>query len=182
MGVSSGLDKILLMYLRSWSSDVACFHSYSLGRHSVVVLLICSLCTINVGVLYLYLICFVSFWPWSICTGIACTFIFTSFSSRIRDSIPCFPYTTLAYLISKSCHRLDRFTTIFFLSIKALHTSCTQIGMHNPYAKNPPIHIPNHYWKTPHVDLKFQLTDLAHLENIPCGQTLLMLYFWLTSL
>ena len=48
--VSYELDKILLIYLRSLSSDASCFHYSSVGRGSVVFSLICPACTIYMGV------------------------------------------------------------------------------------------------------------------------------------
>ena len=90
------------MYLISWSYDVAYLQSYSVGRDSVVVSLICPTCTITVGVSLLYFSCCVSVYHWCICTGIASDFIYSYFDAIMRDAMPCFPVTTPARLISNS--------------------------------------------------------------------------------
>ena len=49
-------------------------------------------------------------------------FIFTSFSSTTRDTMPCLPGTTIAYIIDTSYRRLDSCSTIFWFIPKALNT------------------------------------------------------------
>ena len=129
------------MYPRSGSSVVACLHSYSVGRGSVVVLLIWSLCIITVDVSILSFRCCVSIFPWCIYTGITSTFISASFSASMRDDMSCFPGTTLACLIATSFRRPDICSTLIRLNPKALHIFCILIGLHHPSEKYfPPIH------------------------------------------
>ena len=131
------------MYPISRSYDVAFRHPSSLGRVSVVVLLICPACNINVVASLLSFICCVSVCLWCICTGIASAFISSSFSDRIKAAMLCFPVTTISCLISTSCCRLDSCSTLICLNPKALHTSCIRIGLQQPSEKYfPPIHIP----------------------------------------
>ena len=74
-----------------------------MGRDSVVVLLICLVCTITMGVSLLSFRFYVSVCSWYICTGIASTFIYASFSASMRAAMPCFLGTNLARLIATSC-------------------------------------------------------------------------------
>ena len=63
--------------------------------------------------------------------------------------MPCFPGTTIARLIDISCRRIDSCSTLIYLSINSLYTSCILIGLQNPYENCfPPIHIPKTLLKT----------------------------------
>ena len=127
----------------SWSSDISYLQSSSVGRCSVVVLLICPACTVAMFISHLSFICFVAVCFWCIYTGIAYTFISASFSDIMRADISCFPGTILARLIATSFLRLDKYYTIFFLSPRALHILCILIGMQHPSEKCfLPTHIP----------------------------------------
>ena len=56
----------------------------------------------------------------------------------------CFPGTTLARLVATYCRSINSCSTLFYLSTKALHTSCIMIGLHQPSETFfTPIHIPN---------------------------------------
>ena len=119
---------------------------------------------------------FFSVWPWCICTGIASEFISASFSDSMGSYMPCFPGINLSRLIDTSWRILDICSTLLWLSLKSLHAYCILIGLHHPSEKFfPPINIPNHSWKTPHVDLILQLTALSYPEIILSGQKLLIL-------
>ena len=175
MGVSSGLDKIILIYLRSWSYAVACLHSLSVGRVSVVVLFICTAFTIKVSASLLFFSCCIYVCPCCICTCTYSDFFFASFSAFMRTVMTCFPGTTLDRLIAASWIRIDRFFNIYGLIPRALHTSCFLIGMQHPSEKNHLSISWKHCWKYPLVVLRPQLTDLACPESMPDGQILFML-------
>ena len=148
-----GPDKIFLMYPRTWSSDVAWLQYCYVGIHSVVVSFICPMCTINVGVSYLYFCCCVDVCPWYTCTGIASAFIYDSFCASMRAEMPCFPGTTIAHIISTSFHRLENCSTLWCLSPKTLHNFCILIGLQNLTEKCfPPIHIPKALLKNSSCD------------------------------
>ena len=53
----------------------------------------------------------------------------------MMDAIPCFPGTNLACLITTLFCILDIRSTLFFLSLNSLHTSCILIGLKHPYEK-----------------------------------------------
>ena len=143
-----------------------------------MVLLICTVCTITVGVSLLYSGCCDYVCPWFICTGVSSAFIYASFCSSMRSTMPCFPGTTLSSLIATSYFRLDSCFDLCYLSPKALHNSCILIGIHQPYETCfPPIHILNALLKNPNVVLILPLVSLAHPVNILGVQTLLMLWF-----
>ena len=120
---------IFLIYPRSWSSVVACLRSSSVGWHIVVVSLIYTACTITMGVSSLSFGCFVSVWPWYICTGIASAFVSASFIANMRAVMPCFLVPIISRLISASCLINYRCSTICYLSPKSLPTFWILIGM-----------------------------------------------------
>ena len=154
MGFPSGPYKILLMYIISQSYAVAWLHSYSMGRHSVVVSLIWPAWYITMGVSTLYFRCFVAFCHWCICNGINSALIYASFRVNIRSDMPCFPGTTLDRLIDTSCHRIEICSTILCLSPRALHDLFILIGLQLLSEKCfPPIHIPKAPLKNNHVGL-----------------------------
>ena len=132
MGVSSGLDKTLLIYSISWYYDAACPHSSSVGIVSIVVLFICTACTTNVGDSLLSFSCCFYVCPWWICTGIASAFVSASFSASMRAIMPCFPGLTTAHLIAALCLIIDRCFNLCFLIPIALYTSWILIGLHQP--------------------------------------------------
>ena len=132
ISVSFVPNKILLIYTRSLSSDVACIHSYSVGKNSVVVLLIYPACTITVGVSSLSFSCCLAVCHWYICTGVASDFITAYFRASMRDIMPCFPGTTLVCLISASCLIIDICYTLCCLKYRDLHTFCILIDLQQP--------------------------------------------------
>ena len=154
MGVSSGPNKILWMYLRSWYYSVACLWYYYMGRHSVVVSSIWHACNITVGVSTLSFSCFVTACPWCICIGIASALIYYSFRANTRTSKPCFTGTSIDQLIANVCHRLEIYSTLCCLSPRYLHTLWILIGLKLPSEFFPPIHIPKALLKNPHVGLR----------------------------
>ena len=119
-----------------------------MGRHSTVVSLICTTCTITVVVLFLSFICCVSVFPRCIYTGIASAFIYASFSANMRATMPCFTGITISRLISALCLIIYRCYTLCYLSPKAVHTSCILIGLQQPPEKYfPPIYTPKELLK-----------------------------------
>ena len=67
--------------------------------------------------------------------------------------MPCFPGTTISFLIATSYRRIDSCSTLSCLNPKSLHISCILIGLQQPSEKCfPPIHIAK-----------------ALLKNSPCG-------------
>ena len=93
------------------------------------------LLTITVGVSYLLFSYFDAVFHCWICTGINFFFFTDSFSTSMMDAIPCFPGTNLACLITTLFCILDIRSTLFFLSLNSLHTSCILIGLKHPYEK-----------------------------------------------
>ena len=115
-----------------------------MGIVSFVVLLICHTCTITAVISFLSFGFFFAVCLWCICTVIASTFIYTSFSASMRAYMLFFPVTTISRIIAAYFHRLYRCSTISCLNSKSLHTSCILIGLQYPSGKwFPSIHIPN---------------------------------------
>ena len=135
------------------------------------------MCTINMGVSYLYLRCFVSVCPWFICNGIASAFIYDSFSTIISTTLPCFSGTNIACHINTLFDRLDSCSTLFYISYKLLHNLWILSGLQHPSKQCFHLSISQkNCWKSPHMDLKLQLMALSHPDNIPDEQKLLILY------
>ena len=120
---------------------MVCLHSYSVGIHSVVVPLICITCTITVGISPLSFRFIFAVYLWCIFTGIASAFIYASFSTNMRSSMPCFPGISLARIIAIYIRKLDRCSNLFCLSPRSLNTFCIMIVLQLPTEKNPPIQI-----------------------------------------
>ena len=80
-----------------------------------------------------------SFWSfvevlyWYIYTGTVYDFTNVSFSANMRSSIPCFPYTTLARLISIFLQRLYSSFTLCYNSPTDLQIHCILIGLQHPH-------------------------------------------------
>ena len=112
MGVLSGTNKIIFIYLRPRYYYMYCFQYSSVGRHSVVVSLIYTVWKITVVFLPLSFGCFVAVWPWCICTDIYPDFTQAYFSYNMRSPIPFNPGTNLAHLIATLWHRLGIYYTL----------------------------------------------------------------------
>ena len=177
IGVYSGSDKKISIYIRSWSYSVACLHSSSMGIHSAVASFIYPSYTISVGVSPLSFNCFVAVYPWCIYTDIAFRFISASSSASMRDAIPCFPGTTLSCITYTSYLSIDRCSTICCRITRYINNLCILICLHLPPEKYfPPIHIPESLLKNPHVGLIPQSTVLVLPYIIPDGKILQMIY------
>ena len=178
MGVSYVSDKIFFTYLSSWSSAISCFRSYYVGRHIIVVSLICPECNITMGFSKHYSCSFFAVSPWWIYTSIGSTFISASFSTSMRFVMMCFPGTTISRLVATLWYRLDFCSTLLYIIPNYQHNLCILIGLQHPYENFSPIHIPKSTLKTPYVCLILQLTVLAHTENITGGKKFFRIYVW----